>query len=233
MSPGKPGARALGGVGSPLCTRGDVNKWLPGGELTGKSRLVQSILAANDTIELAGHGLETDDALTLSPTESGTLPAPLQPDTIYYAIRLTNNAFKLAAAPAGNAIDLTEDGVSVSVVTEPPYDMVIDYVSRWAEGFIPAHAVPIRVDQTVPAGPSNTPSEVRFLVAELCAKMLQNLDGKSSAIVDARFAEGEKQLARYAAGLPVRSAPQAPRANLAITSSGPRDSRGWGSRCLP
>ncbi len=213
-------------MGNPLCTRGDVNAWLPGGELTGRSRLVQSILAATDTIELAGHGFETDSALTFSPTEGGTLPAPLLEDTNYYAIRLTNGAFKVAAAPGGPAIDLTTDGVSVSVITEPPYAMVIEYVSRWAEGFIPAHGLPFKA---LP----DTPSEVRFLVAELAAKMLQNLDGKSSAIVDARFKSGEDQLNRYAAGLPVRSAPEQPRANLAIKSAGGRDARGWPSRCLP
>src|SRR5262249_13622594 len=125
------------------CTPRDVNRGLPSGEITGSSRLAESALASDRTITLAGHGFETTDELTVRAAGCGNLPAPPAEGTIYFAIRLTNATFRLAATAGGAPINLTSDGVSVVVVKQPPYDDVIEYYSRWADTFLPAHLVPL------------------------------------------------------------------------------------------
>lgn len=205
------------------CTRGDVNRWLPSGEITGSSKPVASALASTDTLEVAGHGFETDDQLTLRAVAQGALPVPLVAGTIYYARRLTNSTFQLAATPGGAAIDLTTDGVACVVLRDPPYDDVIAFYSRFVDGLMPSHLVPF------PAAP-NAPQMVKVIVAELSAKKLLNLDGKSSEIMNAAELAAKAQLERYAAGLPLRGDTQAtPSANLAVNASQPSvgDPRGW------
>lgn len=210
------------------CSRRDVNRWLPAGELTGSSRLAASAIASTDVITLDGHGLETDDEVIVRAAEGGTLPAPLVEGTTYYAIRVSNAQFKLAAATGGAAIDFTADGAEVVVVREPSYDDTIEAYSRWADTFLPAHAVPL----STPLGPEF--ALVRLLVARLSAKALLNADGKSSQIVADAEAAAQKQLERFAAGLTVRGANDT-RTNLAMktTAVSAGDARGWGSDTLP
>lgn len=210
------------------CSRGDVNRRLPAGEITGSARVATSALASTDTFELDGHGFETNDEITVRAAEGGSLPAPLVEGTIYYAIRITNATFKLAAAASGAAINLTTDGASVVVRKEPAYDYVIEFYSRWADSFLPAHAVPLATPL------SDAYALVRGLVADLSAKRLQNIDGKKSEIVDAAEVAASKQMERFATGLTIRPTTDA-RTNLAITKTvvGGTDSRGWGSESLP
>lgn len=210
------------------CSRRDVNRWLPAGELTGSSRLASSAIASTDTITLDGHGLETDDEVIVRAAEGGTLPAPLVEGTIYFAVRVSNAQFKLAAAPAGAPIDFTADGAEVIVVREPSYDDTIEAYSRWADTYLPAHAAPL----TTPLGPEF--ALVRLIVARLSAKALLNADGKSSQLVADAEEAAQKQLERFAKGLTVPTKTGA-RTNLAVTSvlSGGTDPRGWGSGTLP
>jgi hypothetical protein len=212
------------------CSRGDVQRWLPSGEITGWARLAASVAASTDTFTLDGHGLETDDAITVRAAEDGTLPTPLVEGTVYYAIRFTNATFKVAASAGGAAINLTGDGTEVIVRKEPPYDQVIEFYSRWVDGFLPAHAVPLSTPLT------DAWALVRGLVAQLAAKALLNLDGKSSEIVNGAELAAKAQLERMITGLSVRGA-SSQRTNLAVTStlaaSSTSDPRGWGSTELP
>jgi hypothetical protein len=206
------------------CSRRDVNRWLPSGEITGSSRLAASAIASNDTITLDGHGFETDDEVTVRAVEGGSLPAPLVADTTYYAIRLTNAAFKLAATAGGAAIDITADGDSVLVLRPPPFDDVIEYYSRWADTFIP-HLAPLEA----PIHPL-----VKGIVAQLSAKALLNLDGKSSEIVNQAELAAKAQLERFAKGVPLRGATATSSANKAVSSTSvSSDPRGWGTDTLP
>jgi hypothetical protein len=72
--------------------------------------------AATDAITLTTHNLYTGMAIMVS-TDSGTLPAELSPNTLYYVIRIDADTFKLATtfanALAGTAINLTTDGSGV------------------------------------------------------------------------------------------------------------------------
>lgn len=72
-----------------------------------------------DTISATNHGLSTGQTVRLS--ASGSLPSGLDPDTTYYAIRVSANSLKLATslpnATSGSAIDFISNGVSDITIT--------------------------------------------------------------------------------------------------------------------
>jgi len=212
------------------CSRGDVNRWIPAGAITFEGRLVASSLASTDVLTLDGHGFETDDTVTVRAVEGGTLSAPLAEGTVYYVSRQTNATFKLAASAGGAAINITSNGDQMIVTRDsPPYDDVIEFYSRWVDTFLPALSVPL----ATPLGAEH--ALIRGLVAQLSAKALMNLDGKSSEIVKEAELVAKAQIERFVKGLPIRGAAET-RTNLAITStySGTdTDPRGWGSGTLP
>lgn len=191
------------------CFRSDVTKRIPPGSISSPAGIVFSSVASTDVITFDGHGLETDAPVTVRAVDGGVLSAPLVADTIYFAIRLSHSKFKLAATAGGAAINLTSDGVSMVVTREPDFDEAIEFVSRWADGILPAHAVPL----TAPIHPL-----VRGVVADVAAKRVQNADGKSSAIVDAAELAGKAILERYGAGIPLRGAPVTEPTNLAVSA---------------
>ncbi len=200
---------------------------LPRGMLANPGRLSGSVLATTDGFELDGHGFETDDALLFRAESGGTLPAPLVAGTTYYAIRVNDEVFKVAAAPAGAAINLTTDGVSVVVTTALPVDEVLEFYSRFADAFLPAHLVPL----TPPY-----PITVTALVAELAAKKLLLMAGQSSASMAEAELGAKAQLERWAKGIPLRDARATSSANLAYGESAPPvGPRNWtpAGGCIP
>ena len=216
------------------CSRADVTERLPPGAIGSRGELVASSSSSSNEIEFDGHGLETGTAVTVRAVDhtGATLPAPLEAGTTYYAIRLTNATFKLATssanATAGTAIDLTTSGVSVVVMREPQFDDVIEFYSRWADGILPGHLVPLEA----PIHPV-----VRGVVADCSAATMLHRGGQDSAVVTAAEIAGKAILERYAAGRVLRGAPVTASANLAITASASTTSeRNWapnGSGSLP
>lgn len=205
------------------CSRADVTARLPPGTVVSPAGMLASCLASTDVLTYDGHGLETDDEVTVRAASAGTLSAPLVAGTIYYAIRLTNAAFKLAASAGGAALNITSDGVEMVVTREPKFDDVIEFVSRWADTFLPAHVVPL----TAPIHPL-----VRGVVADVSAKRILNANGQDSAAVTAAELAGKAILERHAAGMPLRGGTAQTPTNLAITAtsvSSGSDPRGWGS----
>lgn len=205
------------------CSRGDVTARLPPGTVVSPAGMLASCLASTDVLTYDGHGLETDDEVTVRAASAGTLSAPLVAGTVYYAIRLTNSTFKLAASAGGAALNITSDGVEMIVTREPKFDDVIEFVSRWADTFLPAHVVPL----TAPIHPL-----VRGVVADVSAKRILNANGQDSAAVTAAELAGKAILERHAAGMPLRGGTAQTPTNLAITAtsvSSGSDPRGWGS----
>lgn len=201
----------------------------PGGrDITGRTDLLESALAASDLLTLDGHGLETDDPVTVRAAEGGTLAAPLAAGTVYYAIRITNAAFKLAAAPAGSAINLTTDGAEMTVSRDPDYDTEIEATSRWMDRFLPAHVVPLGVSEPVPA-------DIVRICADTTARRMLVISGKSSDSVTAIELEGKAQLERFVTNaIPLRGVETPGPANLAISGASTSDPRGWGTGgCIP
>ncbi len=208
------------------CSRADVNKRLPLGSIVSPAGIVASVNATSNAITFDGHGLETDDAVTVRAIEDGTLPSPLVAGTTYYAIRLSNATFSLSATVSGSAINITTSGDEMSISREPNYDETIEFYSRWADGFLPAHLVPLT---------STIHPLVRGVVADLAAKKILNVNGQDSSVINSAELAAKAMLERYAAGIPLRGADVSASSNLAIrnTLGTAADPRGWGSGSLP
>lgn len=206
------------------CSRADVTAELPAGEIVGWSR--PAAASSSDILTLDGHGLETNDTVTVRAPEGVTLPSPLAEGTTYYAIRLTASTFKLSATAGGAALNLTSSADEIIIHREPNFDDVIEFYSRWADGFLPAHAVPLEA----PIHPI-----VRRCVARCAAATMLARDGKSSTLVRDQELAAKAIIERHAAGIPLRGADVTTSTNLAITDTlvGTEDSRGWGSETLP
>jgi hypothetical protein len=205
------------------------------GDLANPGQLVASALASTDTLEWAGHGLQTGNAVLVRATEGGTLSSPLVAGTTYYAIRVTADTFKLATssanATAGTAIDLTTNGVSM-VVTKPlPITRYLEVYSRWVDDCLPAHLVPLTT--TVDG---SYPILVVRVVCQLAGKALLVRAGKDSKLISDGEVEAKAILERWAKGIPLRDTRATTRTNLAITSTArgeTTDPRGWGTGTLP
>jgi hypothetical protein len=196
-------------------TQSDVYTYgLPRGALGNPGRLVDTSLAATSSITLSEHGFVTGDAITFRvPTGSGgVLSSPLVAGTVYYAIYETDSTFQVSATPTGAPITLTTDGVAMIVTKDLPFAQLGEFYSRFADGFMPAHVVPLQAPY---------PITVVGVVAQLVAHRIQILSGMTSESMDALEASAAKQLTRWAAGLPVRDANTPPNkpANLAVNTN--------------
>jgi hypothetical protein len=193
-------------------TQADVYTYgLPRGALGNPGRILDSLLAATSTATLAEHGFSTGSAITFRVTQGGALSAPLIAGTTYYAIYLTDSTFQIAASPTGSAITLTTDSIQAIVSADLPFADVLLFYSRFVDGFLPAHAVPL---------PTPYPITVIAIVAELAAKRLQILSGLVSESMKDLELSAKAQLERWAATLPVRDAdPSTQPANLAVTKA--------------
>src|SRR6478609_2025292 len=98
-------------MADPYSTVSDLYAYgVPRGAVPNPARLAASVLASSDAFTLDEHGFATDDPVSFRAEAGGALPAPLVAGTTYYAIALTASTFKVAAAVAGAALDLTTDG---------------------------------------------------------------------------------------------------------------------------
>ena len=66
------------------------------------------VVIATDVITVTAHGLSDADPVRF--TNTGNLPAPLEPDTDYFVRDKTADTLKVAAASGGTAIDITSVG---------------------------------------------------------------------------------------------------------------------------
>jgi hypothetical protein len=204
---------------------------LPQGSLgSARGRIVAKSVASTDVLELGEHGLVDGTALVLRATEGGSVSSPLVDGGTVYAIRLTDSTFKVAAskadALAGIPINLTSDGVSMVAIVPIDWDTILERYSRWVDGFLPAHAVPLKAPY---------PLEIVGIVCDLAAARAQWLSGVTSISMHEHELAAKAQAERFAAGLPVRDARVTTSTNTAIvgSASNTTDPRGWGSRTLP
>ena len=186
---------------------------LPRGSLgSAPSREVASSKASNDVLELDDHGLEDGDKMFLRAISGGTLSSPIVEGTPIYAIRVSDSRFKVAAsyadAIAGTPINLTTDGSSMVLSVPIDIDAILVRYSRFFDGFMPAHAVPL-------PGPTY-PVEVTAIVAEVSAAKVQFLSGVTSVSMKDAELSAREQCKRYAAGLPLRDAAMSAPTNLSV-----------------
>lgn len=208
--------------------RGDLYKYgLPRGLLGLQGRVVRADASA-DTFELNGHGFEDDDRVVFRAAEGGSLPTGISASTVYYAKRVTDAVFQVAATAGGSAVTFSTSGAAVLAAAPLPIDEVLEYYSRWVDDVIPQVA-PLTADES-----GLYPVIVRGVVAELSARKLLWLSGQRSETVDAYELAAKAQLERWAKGAGVRDSRQKT-ANLSVSSavSTAGDPRGWGSKELP
>jgi hypothetical protein len=192
---------------------------VPRGALRNVARGPVSVSASANTIELDVHGLATGDSVSFRAEAGGSVPSPLVSGTTYYAIAVSESRFSVAATSGGSAIDLTDAGSNVLVITPLPEEACREWASRLVDDMLPAGMVPLT---------SPYPPIVRFTVAELAAGKLLTLTGAASKSVGDILDAARVRLARWAKGVPIRGDNAPAAANLAVGVTAPRtDTSGW------
>lgn len=82
---------------------------------------VEISVAAPAVVDWPDNTLEANDPVTF--TTTGTLPAPLQVDVVYFVVESADGAFSIAATEGGPAIETTSAGSGVHTATAPPVGM--------------------------------------------------------------------------------------------------------------
>lgn len=207
-------------AGPLYCDASDLYGYgIPRGSLPWPARLVASVSAGVNAIELDGHGLEADDPVTFRAEAGGTLPAPLVAGTTYYAQPTSESWFGVSATAGGAVIDLTTAGSCVLVIAAPPEEKARRWASRMLDDMLPAHCVPL----TAPY-----PEIIRATAAELAAGKLANLTGSATKSIGDMLDAAQKRIDRWARGVPVRGEVVPTSAARATSASAQaRDQRGW------
>lgn len=205
---------------SAYCTQADVELRVPSEQLPRPARLVSSVSASTDTLTLEGHGLATDAPVTFRAESGGSLPSPLVAGTAYYAIRLTDSTFQIAAAAGGSAIDLTTTGTNVLLIKRIPWETAITWGSAIVDDSTPAHVVPFT---------SPYPQIVIEVTAELAAEWLRAWAGSLSAQLADRITWAQARIDRWSKGTPIRGTNAPVNAAVVAYASGfsAADPAGW------
>lgn len=205
------------------CSPQDLYRYgLPRGFLTNPGRTVAAVHTSTDALELDGHGFgDSADRtpVTFRAEAGGSLPAELAEGTTYYGEALTEGLFQVyAAAAGGSPIGLSTAGANVVVNTSLPVLEVIERYSRFADGRIPAQAVPLEVP---------IPVTVVAIVAELSSQRLLWISGQKSIQMAEIEAAAHKELLALAPGIPLRDARATAPTNLAVSENVAASGRGW------
>lgn len=192
---------------------------LPRGGLPNAARLAGTVSVAGNWIGIDGHGFATNDTVLFRAEAGGTLPSPIVDGTEYFAIRLTDGRFQIAAAVNGAALDLTTTGSRVLVIAPLPIASAIVWASSVIDDMLPAHVVPLVAP---------FPEIIRITAAELACGKLGTFTGAKSASLTELVDAARKRVERWAKGIPIRGTNAPPSANLAGSATAPYlDARGW------
>jgi len=192
------------------CTRADIFAHaIPRGALHNPASLV-TVDTSADWLECDGHGFETDDELTFRADAGGSLPSPIVEGTTYYAIRVDDATFQVAASAGGTAIDLTTAGSNVLVHSEPPFDSAIAWAERVIDDMLPAHVVPLETPY---------PEIVTITAAELAGGKLLARYGSASRTLTEIVDAAHKRIERWGKGVPIRGTNSPDRAGLAMSAA--------------
>ncbi len=96
-------------------------------------RTVEAVDETTDTLTLRGHGLETGRIVTFaiqgSPTPvmgtiGSALPAGVSASIVYYAIKLSEDLFRVSASLGGPAVSLVDEGTGIfGIAVDPGEDL--------------------------------------------------------------------------------------------------------------
>lgn len=211
------------------CSTADLYSYgLPRGALSNPARVAESALAADDVIHLGEHGFSDGDPVSFRAEAGGSLPAPLARGVEYYAIRVSDHAFRISDDEGGPPVDLTTDGLGVLVIAALPRVKHIRAASALINELAPANCVPF--DEPYP-------EVVRSSAAVLAVSTLLAFCGQSSRPFADVVKEVRLQLATWAKGAPIRAPETTPSAVLAARSEQAPpslsvcldDPKGWGT----
>lgn len=205
---------------SEYCSEADIHDFggLARGALPNPGRLVAEVNTTTNTLTLDGHGFATDSVL-LFRSAAGDLPSPLVAGTLYYAIKLSESTFQVAAAEGGSALDLSSEGEVVFVVTPIDKAAAIQRASAFIDDYLPAHEVPITE--------TPVPITIRSIAAQIAAKILLSVTGQSQAPLEGLDKLMMQQIDGWLKGRPIRGPVVPPPANLAVTSAKAGNPRDW------
>lgn len=151
------------------CTVEDVYRYaVPRGALVLPVREVLVVDIDSGVLEVVGHGCESGDPLDVRVLDaSGTLAAPLDGGTTYYALPDGDSRLQLSATAGGAAIALTTEGERWGVVASirETVRSQIRAVTQWIWRRLPAHATPLEPDES-----GRYPETVRQMAAVLAAE---------------------------------------------------------------
>lgn len=202
------------------CQPSDVYRFVAPGLLQVPARLISAVVG--NVLTLQGHGLSTDDPLSVRAESGGSLPTPLVAGTTYYAISLSPDTFEFAAAPGGAAITLGGTPSNVMLVPQMHWDGWIAECSAMLDQTVTAHTVPL----LNPDG--STPEPVRLYTAALLAVRALAFCGRETQAVQEQLEFWSKKTNDWARGVPLRGVQVPTSANLSITRSARQvDPRGW------
>jgi hypothetical protein len=173
-------------------------------------RLVASVDLAMGMFELDGHGFEEFDKLVFRAASGGMLPTPIQSGRVYYALRISESRFQVAASASAVALTFSGTAKLVSVATELPFEDVFDFYSRFVDSAAASHSTPF-------AEPY--PTIITATVAELSARKLQLLAGHTSEAVKEYEIQARALIREWSKGAaPVRDTTKSDSTNLSIVA---------------
>lgn len=200
------------------CTERDVYAVIPRGSIPSPGRLCASASVSTSALSLDGHGYEDGDALTFRAEDGGGLPGGIVAGVTYYAIRVSDHAFRVSTVADGSApVTLTTSGSLVLVIHARPVAQAITWASAHIDQMLPAHIVPLE---------SPYPPIVVSVAAELAAFRLRNSAEREEGALVRTLEQTRRLLDRWGRGVPIRgvNAPGEGRAsNLAVSRSATSD----------
>lgn len=200
------------------CSESDLYAFgVPRGTLTNPARPVTADASAN-TFTLDVHGFADGDEVSLRADPGGAIPAGLAAGVSYYAKRVSESVFQMAATAGGAAIDFTTAGSRLVVYAPINYGAAISWASRVLDEAMQGSTV---VPLTAPIA-----EIIRMTCAELAAgKLMAGRNGSRalSEVIDA----ATKRAAGWAKKR-VKGENEGKPAGLAVSASVPRcDRSGW------
>jgi antitoxin (DNA-binding transcriptional repressor) of toxin-antitoxin stability system len=180
---------------------------------------VASVSTVSGTFELDVHGFDLDDPVMLRAEAGGSLPSPLLEHVEYYAFPVTESTFRVKGTTgSGEPLTLTTQGERIVAIAPLPIAAAISYASALLEEMTPAHA----------RGALETSRTARVICATIAAGKLMSRRGPMTKSLADLVKDAQKQLDRWAKGVPVRDSPLTGRTNLAAAVARPGDPRGYG-----
>jgi hypothetical protein len=200
------------------CDESDLYDFgLPRGSLSNPARPVTADAATN-SFTLDVHGFVDDAEVSLRADPGGSLPTGLAAGVTYFAKRLSEYAFQVAATSGGAAIDFTTAGSRVVAYAPINLAAAIQWASRVLDDAMQGSTV---VPLALPV-----PEIIQMTCAELAAgKLMAGRNGSRalSEVVDA----ATRRAAKWAKVRPQGENAKPP-AGLAVSATAPYcDRRGW------